>query len=135
MKRMITAITVLAASAAFAAPANASVATDAEAWAPCRSGEDLGTCAKRIVRDVTVSTSPSVHVCYSGESVDECLERIYREADPVGDVFAAIRTVGAEAGKAIVLVRDTADRAMQTVYDACDDVISTCDPTDFPLLP
>lgn len=130
MKRMfITAVSVLAASAALASPASAmdTSALDAEAWAPCGS-DPITTCVAKLL----VSDS---RTCEPGESVDECAEREIREFDAIGTVFGAVRLIGTVGGQAIVLARDTANQVIVMAWDACDDVISTCDPSDMPLLP
>lgn len=141
MKRMfITAISVLVASAALAAPASAQ--TTSSAFQPpavqiavCQPYETAQACAKRIISYLVVSPGPiSLSVC-DGEPIDVCLERIINDLDPVGTVFDTVRLIGTVAGQAIVLARDTANYVIATAYNACDDVISTCDPSDMPVLP
>ena len=126
--KLIIALSALAASAAFAAPANAQIAT-ADIAAPC---SPLVQCVKDLI---AFEVSGDLAVCQPGESADECAERIIRNFDAVGLAFWAVRTGGALAGQGIVIARDTANQVITAAYNACDDVISTCDPTDFPLLP
>lgn len=92
MKRMfMTAVTVVAATAAFAAPAGASEALDA---------------------DVNVGTA-----CYPGEKTDECLIRIGRNAPDLVFDYAAWALY--EGGNAAELVIDTAENLCERHLSGC----------------
>lgn len=127
--KLVAVLSVLAASAAFAAPAQAEIAAPDTSWAaPC---SPLVQCVKDLI-DFQIAADPA---CEPGEPLDVCAERIIREFDPVTLAFWAIRTGGTLAGQGIVLARDTANAVIAAAWAACDDVISTCDPSDMPLLP
>ncbi len=101
MKRILTVAAAIAASAAFAAPANAAVADTSSAVAtPCKAGEALTTCAERVAR-----TAPDQAITLA---------------------FATINGAGRTLGSVIVTVDRTVDNAMAAAENACEVVFPTC---------
>jgi hypothetical protein len=127
MKRMFIVAAAIAASAGFAAPASANTAADADAAAfaaPCRTGEPVATCARRIVNESIYIQSP----CYPGEAVSTCAERVARETpdDAITTAFAVVNSLGYTIGNVIVTVDREVDKAMAAAENACEVVFPTC---------